>query len=364
MKLRFDIEATDGDARAGTVHLPRGSFQTPVFMPVGTRAAVRAMTAGGMEALGAEIILGNTYHLMLRPGADLISELGGLHKFSSWRGRMLTDSGGFQVFSLDPKVDDDGVTFKSVYDGSYHRFTPEKAVEVQELLGADIAMVLDVCPALPSTPALLRQAVERTAAWAARQRLVHTRADQVQFGIVQGGTDPALRVESAQRTVDVGFDGYAIGGLSVGESRDEMLPAIEATNTVLPRDRPRYLMGVGDPVSLVEAVARGVDMFDCVLPTRLARHGTVLTSEGRVQMKNARFARDAGPLDPACSCETCIRYSRAYLRHLQMVGEQTAATLLTIHNITYLLDLMRRSREAIAAGTFSAVRADVAAIWN
>jgi queuine tRNA-ribosyltransferase len=364
VKLRFDIVGTDGDARAGVVHLPRGSFQTPVFMPVGTRAAVRSMTGAAMESLGAEIILANTYHLMLRPGADLVAELGGLHGFSTWPHCMLTDSGGFQVFSLDPKVDDDGVTFKSVYDGSYHRFTPEKAVEVQELLGADIAMVLDVCPPLPSTPKVLRQAVERTAAWAARQRVVHQRADQVQFGIVQGGTDAMLRAESAQRTVDIGFDGYAIGGLSVGESRDEMLPAIEATNAVLPADRPRYLMGVGDPISLIEGVARGVDMFDCVLPTRLARHGTVLTSEGRVQMKNARFARDAGPLDPACSCETCSRYSRAYLRHLQMVGEQTAATLLTIHNLTYLLDLMRRARQAILDGTFAAVRAETTATWQ
>ncbi len=364
MKLRFDIVGTDGDARAGVVHLPRGSFETPVFMPVGTRAAVRSMTGAAMESLGAEIILANTYHLMLRPGADLVAELGGLHQFSTWPRRMLTDSGGFQVFSLDPKVDDDGVTFKSVYDGSFHRFTPEKAVEVQELLGADIAMVLDVCAPLPSTPKVLRQAVERTVAWAARQRLVHQRADQVQFGIVQGGTDAALRVESAERTVEIGFDGYAIGGLSVGESRDEMLPAIEVTNAVLPADRPRYLMGVGDPISLIEGVARGVDMFDCVLPTRLARHGTVLTSEGKVQMKNARFARDSGPLDPACECETCSRYSRAYLRHLQMVGEQTVATLLTIHNLTYLLDLMRRARRAILDGTFSTVRAETAATWQ
>ena len=364
VKLRFDIVASDGDARAGVVHLPRGSFQTPVFMPVGTRAAVRSMTGAAVENLGAEVILANTYHLMLRPGADLIAELGGLHSFSTWPKRMLTDSGGFQVFSLGPKVDDDGVTFKSVYDGSYHRFTPEKAVEVQELLGADIAMVLDVCPPLPSTPKALRQAVERTAAWAARQRLVHQRHDQAQFGIVQGGTDLDLRTESAQRTVEIGFDGYAIGGLSVGESRDEMLPAIEATNAVLPFDRPRYLMGVGDPISLIEGVARGVDMFDCVLPTRLARHGTVLTSEGRVQMKNARFARDSGPLDPDCGCETCSRYSRAYLRHLQMVGEQTAATLLTIHNLTYLLNLMRRARAAIIDGTFAAVRADTLATWQ
>jgi queuine tRNA-ribosyltransferase len=364
VKLRFDIEGTDGNARAGVVHLPRGSFRTPVFMPVGTRAAVRSMTSGAVEALGAEIILGNTYHLMLRPGAELIDRMGGLHRFAGWSGRMLTDSGGFQVFSLDPKVDDDGVTFKSVYDGSLHRFTPEEAVRVQELLGADIAMVLDVCPALPSTPKLLRLAVERTAAWAARQRPVHQRADQVQFGIVQGGVDLDLRAESAQRTVDIGFDGYAIGGLSVGESRDEMLPAIEATNAVLPADRPRYLMGVGDPISLIEGVARGVDMFDCVLPTRLARHGTVLTSEGRIQMKNLRFADDPGPLDPACTCETCTRYSRAYLRHLQVVGEQTAGTLLTIHNLTYLLDLMRRARAAILTGTFDAVRAETVQVWG
>ena len=364
MKLGFFVEATHGEARAATVTLPRGTFQTPVFMPVGTRGVVRALRAEDLEALGAEIILGNTYHLMLRPGADLVAEMGGLHDFSSWNGCMLTDSGGFQVFSLGPKIDDDGVTFKSVYDGSLHRFTPEIAVRTQELLGADIAMVLDVCPSLPSTYPVLRLAVERTAAWAQRQREVHTRADQVQFGIVQGGVDLTLRAESAERTVAVGFDGYAIGGLSVGESRGEMLPAIEATNRVLPVDRPRYLMGVGDPVSLVEAVARGVDMFDCVLPTRLARHGTVLTSQGRLQIRNATFARSPGPLDPGCSCPVCGRYSRSYLRHLQSVGEQTAASLLSIHNLHYLLGLMKRVRASIVNGTFASVRADVVQAWG
>jgi queuine tRNA-ribosyltransferase len=364
VKLKFEIEATCGDARAGVVHLPRGSFQTPVFMPVGTRGVVRALSSEDVASLGAQIILGNTYHLMLRPGADLVEEMGGLHKFSNWSGRMLTDSGGFQVFSLDPKVDDDGVTFASVYDGSKHRFTPETAVRVQEQIGADIAMVLDVCPPLPSPPHIIRRAVERTAAWAEIQRKVHSREDQVQFGIVQGGIDTDLRKEAAERTVAIGFDGYAIGGLSVGESKEEMFPAIEAANSVLPKDRPRYLMGVGDPVSLVEGVARGVDMFDCVLPTRLARHGTVLTSTGRLQIRNAGFARDQGQLDAACGCLTCANYSRGYLRHLVAVGEQTAARLLTIHNLTYLLRLMDRAREAIFAGTFNEVRAEIDAVWN
>jgi queuine tRNA-ribosyltransferase len=363
-KLGFDIEATAGDARAGVVHLPNGSFKTPVFMPVGTRGVVRSLTAADVAGLGAEIILGNTYHLMMRPGAELVEEMGGLHQFSGWKGRMLTDSGGFQVFSLNPKVDDDGVNFSSVYDGSKHRFTPEDAVRVQEQLGADIAMVLDVCPPLPSPPHVIRQAVERTAAWAARQRKIHQRPDQVQFGIVQGGVDEAMRRESAARTVEIGFDGYAIGGLSVGESKAEMYPAIEAANSILPKDRPRYLMGVGDPVSLIEGVARGIDMFDCVLPTRLARHGTILTSQGRVQIRNAQYARDQNPLDPACNCLTCLNHSRGYLRHLQAVGELTGATLLSIHNLSYLLRLMERARAAILDGTFEQLRAETAAIWG
>lgn len=363
MKLRFAIAATDGGARAGTVHLPRGSFQTPVFMPVGTRGAVRALTAEQTESLGAEIILGNTYHLMLRPTAELIAERGGLHRFEDWRGRLLTDSGGFQVFSLSPKVSESAVQFKSVYDGAMVEFTPERAVEVQELLGADIAMLLDVCTALPAAPHVIRAALDRTIRWAERQKLVHKRPDQVQFGIVQGGIDHDMRVESAERTAAIGFDGYAIGGLSVGESRADMMRSIDAANSALPADRPRYLMGVGDPVSLIEGVARGIDMFDCVLPTRLARHGTALTSVGRLSMKNAQFARSDEPLDPDCPCTTCARHSRSYLRHLISVGEQTGGTLITMHNLSFLLTLMARSRAAILNGTFSALREEVLGVW-
>ncbi len=333
-------------------------------MPVGTRGVVRSLGPDDLETIGSQIILGNTYHLMLRPGADLVEELGGLHAFTSWKGRMLTDSGGFQVFSLDPKVDNDGVTFRSVYDGSYHRFTPEKAIAVQEQIGADIAMVLDVCAALPATTEVLRQAVERTADWAQRCKDARTRADQCVFGISQGGTDLALRAESAQRTVAIGFDGYAVGGLSVGESRDEMLPSITAATDHLPPDRPRYLMGVGDPISLVEGIARGIDMFDCVLPTRLARHGTALTSAGKIQIRNAQFARSEDPLDANCSCMTCQRFSRGYLRHLVAVGEGSAGRFLTIHNLTFLHRLMAEVRESITAGTFETLRKRTIAIWD
>ncbi len=366
--LQFTVHAQSssavGTARTGTVTTPRGSFSTPVFMPVGTRGVVKTLGPDDIETIGAQIILGNTYHLMLRPGADLIAEMGGLHKFADWSGHLLTDSGGFQVFSLDPKVDDDGVTFRSVYDGSLHRFTPEVAVSVQEQIGADIAMVLDVCPALPSTPTLLRQAVERTAMWAQRCSDARTRPDQCLFGIAQGGVDAALREESAQRTVAIGFDGYAIGGLSVGESRAEMLPAIEAAVRHLPLDRPRYLMGVGDPVSLIEGIARGIDMFDCVLPTRLARHGTALTSVGKVHIKNATFARSDEPLDLSCSCMTCARFSRAYLRHLVAVGEHSAARFLSIHNLAFLHNLMRTARTAIESGTFEELRLVTVARWD
>jgi queuine tRNA-ribosyltransferase len=367
MQLGFEVFATStssgGTARSGRVTTPGGSFDTPVFMPVGTRGVVRALGPDDLEMIGAQIILGNTYHLMMRPGSDLVAAMGGLHRFADWNARMLTDSGGFQVFSLDPKVDDDGVTFRSVYDGSLHRFTPERAVRVQEQLGADIAMVLDVCPALPATPPVLRQAVERTASWAARCAAARERQDQCLFGIAQGGVDTDLRKESAERTVSIGFDGYAIGGLSVGESRDEMLPAIEAAVSRLPADRPRYLMGVGDPLSLIEGVARGVDMFDCVLPTRLARHGTALTSIGKVHMKNARYATADEPLDPACSCFTCRRFSKAYLRHLVVVSEQSAGRFLSIHNLSFLLQLMRTAGQRIAAGTFQELRSEVAAVW-
>jgi queuine tRNA-ribosyltransferase len=362
--LNLTVEATDGAARAGIVSTTRGTFRTPCFMPVGTRGAVRAVSTADLDELGVEVLLANTYHLMLRPGADTVARLGGLHEFAAWTGHVLTDSGGYQVFSLNPRVDDDGVTFKSTYDGSQHRLTPEDAVATQEALGGDIQMVLDVCPPLPSSTEVVRLAVERTAAWAARARAAHRREGQALFGIVQGGVDTDLRVESAQRTVDIGFDGYGIGGLSVGESRQEMLPALEAALGELPLDRPRYLMGVGDPVGLVEAIARGVDMFDCVLPTRLARHGTVLTSEGRVQLRNAAWADHDGPLDPACGCGVCARWSRGYLRHLLRLGDPGAARLVTLHNLAWVLELVGLVREAVTAGRLAALRADVAAVWD
>jgi queuine tRNA-ribosyltransferase len=366
--LSFAIEAVDGDARAGTVETARGRFATPCFMPVGTRGAVRSLSSLDLVDLGAEVVLANTYHLMLRPGAEVVADVGGLHRFMGWDGHLLTDSGGFQVFSLDDgghvEVDDDGVSFRSVYDGSRHRLTPERAVEIQEVLGADIQMVLDVCPPLPSPEPVLRLAVERTAAWAERAMASRRREGQALFGIVQGGTDAALRGESARRTAAVGFDGYGIGGFSVGEGRDEMLPALEATTEALPSDRPRYLMGVGDPVGLVEAVARGVDMFDCVLPTRLARHGTILTSAGRINLRNAVYAADPGPLDPGCGCTVCGRWSRAYLRHLLMVQELTAARLLTLHNVAWLLDLVDQIRTAIRHGVLDELRVAVKATWE
>jgi queuine tRNA-ribosyltransferase len=301
---------------------------------------------------------------MCRPGAEVVARLGGLHRFSGWQGHTLTDSGGFQVFSLQPKVDDDGVSFRSTYDGSAHRLTPERAVELQELIGADIQMVLDVCPSLPSPPAVLRQAVERTAAWAARARAAQRREGQALFGIVQGGSDDALRAESAERTVAIGFDGYGIGGFSVGESREAMLPALAATTAVLPAGQARYLMGVGDPARLVDAVALGVDLFDCVLPTRHGRHGTILTDQGTLNLSNSRFATDDGPLDPACPCEVCARWSRGYLRHLHMVREPTAHRLCTIHNVAWTLRLVDQMRAAIRGGTFAAFRASVLEVWG
>ena len=363
MSLRIDVDATDGDARTGTITTARGTFRTPCFMPVGTRGAVRTLSSADLEALGAEIVLANTYHLMLRPGTDVVAKLGGLHGFMAWDRHVLTDSGGYQVFSLSPKVDDDGVTFRSTYDGTTHRLTPEDAVAVQEQLGADIQMVLDVCPPLPSPLDVLRTAVERTASWARRAKSVHRREGQALFGIVQGGVDPTLRNESARRTVEIGFDGYGIGGLSVGESRPEMLEALDACVGELPVDRPRYLMGVGDPIGLAEAVARGVDLFDCVLPTRLARHGTVLTSGGRLSLRNAAYRDDDGPLDPACSCPVCARWSRAYLRHLQMTGEPGSARLVTIHNVSWIFGLVERLRSAVGDGTLTTLRAELDEVW-
>ena len=362
--VRFETVANDGAARSGVARTARGSYRTPCFMPVGTRGAIKYLSAADYERLGAEIVLGNTYHLMLRPGADTVAALGGLGTFAGWSGLTLTDSGGFQVFSLDPDVDDDGVTFKSTYDGSTHRFTPEIAVHTQERLGADIQMVLDVCPPLPSPPEVIRVAVDRTAAWAARAKAAHRREGQALFGIVQGGVDERLRAESAERTVALGFDGYAIGGLSVGETRGEMMPALAAALGHLPTDRPRYLMGVGDPASLIEAIALGVDQFDCVMQTRIGRHGTALTGGGKLHIKNAKHTLSEDPLDAACSCEVCERHSRGYIRHLFQVGEPTGSRLVSLHNISWTLQLMARIRLAIETGTFESIRQEVLAVWQ
>lgn len=364
--VRLEVEATVGAARRGRLITPRGEILTPCFMPVGTRGAVKLLEASDLERLGVQVVLANTYHLMLRPGADVVDALGGIHRFTGWSGHVLTDSGGFQVFSLSGDVDDEGVTFRSVYDGSWRRLGPEDAVALQERIGADIQMVLDVCTGLPSSPAALRLALERSVAWAARAKAARSRPDQALFGIVQGGDDPELRRESAERTLEIGFDGYGIGGLSVGEARPVMLDALEAAIGVLPRDKPRYLMGVGDPVALVEGIARGVDLFDCVLPTRLGRHGNALTSVGRLSLRLASLRRSTEPLDPACSCGVCQRYPRGYVRHLLVTGEPTGARLVSYHNIHFLLRLAEEAREAIAAGprALDALRGRVAATWD
>lgn len=371
MKVTFAAEATDGAARAGVVRTARGQFATPVFMPVGTRGSIRSLTSQALAALEAhdgtrvEVMLANNYHLMLRPGADVVEDLGGLHRFSGWDRHMLTDSGGFQVFSLAPELSDEGVRFRSTYDGTEYLLTPEDAVRSQERLGADIQMVLDVCAALPASRTELAEAVRRTAEWARRSVAVRRRVeDQSLFGIVQGGDDLMLRRESALRTVELDMDGYAIGGLSVGETREKMLPALAAAIEHLPEDQPRYLMGVGDPVSIVEAVALGVDMFDCVLPTRLARHGTVLTDEGRLNIKRAEFARDDRPLQQGCPCATCRDCSRGFLRHLTTQREPVAAIHLTIHNLTWTLGLVASIRAAIVEGTLSSLRRRVRDAWS
>jgi len=362
-KATAAISATDGAARAGIVTLARGTYVTPTFMPVGTRGAVKYLSAADYEQLGAQIVLGNTYHLMLRPGADTVARFGGIAEFAGWKGLTLTDSGGYQVFSLEPDVDDDGVTFTSTYDGSKHRLTPEIAVETQEKLGADIQMALDVCPALPSTDDVVREAMRRTALWARRARDAHRRGDQSLFGIVQGGIDEAMRRESAEQISALNFDGYGIGGLSVGETREQMLPALAAAIAELPADQPRYLMGVGDPASMIEAIALGVDQFDCVLQTRLGRHGTALTSRGRVNVKRAEFADSDDPIDPACPCDVCERHTLGYVRHLFQVGEPTASRLVSWHNLAWTLNLMQTARSAIIAGSFAQLRRGVLDVW-
>lgn len=358
-----EVSAVDGTARAGIVTLARGTYVTPTFMPVGTRGAVKYLSATDYEQLGAQIVLANTYHLMLRPGAAVVERFGGIGAFAGWKGLTLTDSGGYQIFSLEPAVDDDGVTFTSTYDGSKHRFTPESAVATQEQLGADIQMALDVCPPLPSSEDVVRQAMRRTALWAARARDAHQRTDQSLFGIVQGGISETLRRESAQQICALDFDGYGIGGLSVGETRDQMLPALAAALAELPAAQPRYLMGVGDPASMIEAIALGVDQFDCVLQTRLGRHGAALTSEGRVNLKRAEFTTSDEPIDKTCRCMACRTHTRGYLRHLFQVNEPTASRLVSIHNVAWTLNLMDEARSAIIAGTFGALRKNVLDIW-
>jgi queuine tRNA-ribosyltransferase len=328
---------------------PHGDVPTPTFMPVGTKGTVKGLTPGDLRSAGVGVVLGNTYHLYLRPGADLIREAGGLHGFASWDGPMLTDSGGYQVFSLAHRrrISERGVAFSSVYDGSSHFFTPELTTRVQEDLGADIAMVLDECPPANANREYHEDSLRRTARWAKRCKEVHSREDQALFGIVQGGLYPELRKESLRRTVELDFPGYAVGGLSVGESREEMLGVLSLVVPKLPAEKPRYFMGIGDPVGILQVISLGVDMFDCVLPTRLARHGTALTNDGRINLKNASYRRDLGPLDPECSCEACAGYSRAYLSHLVRENELLAHRLVTLHNVHFVGELCRRARAAI-----------------
>ncbi|HEX9366404.1 MAG TPA: tRNA guanosine(34) transglycosylase Tgt [Vicinamibacterales bacterium] len=386
MSFGFTVTHTDGVARRGILLTPHGTVHTPAFMPVGTRGAIKAMTFRDVEDAGAEIILGNTYHLHLRPGDELIARAGGLHRFIGWPHPILTDSGGYQVFSLAAmrKVTEDGVEFRSHLDGALCALSPEGAADIQARLGSDIAMVLDELVGASesdsvgttlvpkgSDSARAKAAMERSVRWAqrARTRMLQLRADpaiaatvsvtnpgQAQFGIIQGGVDSALRTESAQATVAIGFEGYAIGGLSVGEPVDVMYDVVAHTAPLLPAGQPRYLMGTGMPDDLVECVARGIDMFDCVLPTRNARNGQLLTREGVLVIKNAQYAEDRRPPDPDCGCYTCRHVSRAYLRHLFMCGEMTAATLLTVHNLHFYLDLMAKIREAIGFGSFGKLR--------
>jgi len=395
MSLRFEISKTSGPARKGKLTTPHGEVETPVFMPVGTAATVKGVSQDLLEQLGVQILLGNTYHLYLRPGIDQIHQLGGLHRFMSWPRAILTDSGGFQVFSLSDlrKVTEEGVTFRSHLDGSSHFLSPETATEAQIRLGADIIMAFDECTEYPAEPSRIRDSMEMTLRWAARSKkyfeehknevpwnldgvraAVHARPNkaavpsnaehsstarawtpvptqpemtQALFGIVQGGMDHALRKESAERTIEIGFDGYAIGGLSVGEPRALTREIVESTVEHLPKDRPRYLMGVGTPEEIIEYSNLGIDMMDCVLPTRAARHGLLFTSEGKISIKKAQYAGDENPLDPNCSCQVCGRYSRAYLRHLYASNEVLAQVLNTIHNLSYYLDTMRRVRHSI-----------------
>ncbi len=357
--IEFEITAWDRAARQGVLTTPHGKVPTPAFMPVGTRGTVRNVGVDDLAAVGTAMVLANTYHLLLRPGPEVIAALGGVGRFMGWSGPTLTDSGGYQVFSLDPRIDEDGVTFRSTYDGALVRMTPESAMATQEAIGADIAMVFDHLVGLPAPRALVTAAMERTLRWSERALAVHHREDQALFGIVQGGVDPDLRTHSARATADLGFVGYGIGGLSVGESAAERSQTLDAVAAVLPPPAPRYVMGLGDIEGVLDAVGRGFDLFDCVWPTRLARHGKALTRAGDFSIRRAEFARDARPLDPDCSCFTCRTHSRAYLRHLRVTDELLGHRLLSIHNLAYTLETLRLAGEAIARGTFDDFRASV-----
>ena len=365
----FTLRTTDGAARLGELRTPHGVVQTPAFMPVGTQGAVKAVHHGELEEAGAEIILGNTYHLLIRPGDDLIARRGGLHRFIGWDRPILTDSGGFQVYSLAQRrsITEEGAEFQSHLDGARYLLTPERAIDVQARLGSDIAMAFDECIAYPATRDQAGEAMARSLRWGERsrrrflelqnlERSTDVSSGQAQFGIVQGGMFQDLRDESADATVGLGFEGYALGGLSVGEPSERMYELVADTTRRLPTDRPRYLMGVGTPEDLVECVGRGIDLFDCVLPTRNARNGQLFTGQGRINIRNAKYAEDDGPLDPECGCYTCRRQSRAYLRHLYLAGEMSSGALNTLHNLSFYLDTMRRIRDAILFRTFEKFR--------
>ena len=360
----FTLTATDGVARSGVLETAHGAIPTPAFMPVGTKATVKSLHPDEVRELGAHVILANTYHLHFRPGVDVVEELGGIHAFSGWDGPILTDSGGFQVFSLRDTIlalDDHGVAFRSVYDGSEARFTPLEVAEIQRRLGSDIAMCLDVCvPASAPRPELER-AVELTTAWAEEQAAAERASGQLRFGIAQGGVDPELRRRSVEEIGGLPFDGYALGGLAVGESREEMLETVGWSAPLLPQDRPRYFLGIGDAEGILEVIGRGIDLFDCVLPTRTARTGSALVSTGRINLRNARFARDPRPLEEGCGCPGCARFTRAYVRHLVTQQEILGLRLLSLHNLWFVLDLTARARAAIERGAFSSFRAEALA---
>jgi queuine tRNA-ribosyltransferase len=358
--FKYDLKATDATgARRGSFTTPHGTVQTPRFMPVGTKATVKGVQTSELADMGAQVVLANTYHLAMRPGPELIDEAGGLHSFMNWDNPILTDSGGFQVFSLADtrKITDDGVEFKSIYDGSKHFWTPEENMRIQHLLGADIIMQLDECPPYPAEKSHVKQATDRSLAWAKRCKTAHeqlpSKTPQALFGIVQGGTHKDLRQESAIALAELDLPGYGIGGYSVGEPHEVMFESLADTTQVMPKDKPRYLMGVGNPTTLVHAIAAGVDLFDCVLPTRTARMGTAFSSQGRINIRNAKYQKDFTPLDPNCECDTCKNYTRAYIRHLMASKEMLGAILLSQHNLYYLLDLTEKASRAIEAGIYA-----------